>query len=174
MLETPVDVKRFCLSVTSIDGTYVSKNDYEIMNVPNNLKKFTLISYPTKYKDVMAGFNNQELAVLATVGSCQDGRAEKVLLTSKSNTNHTKILFMINSGRSEVFMQLKTAEGAIYEPFCKRIEQGKRTAYDTLCELESDRFLVGSHTATILRRKNGRTLPPTYFELKMSEYAIEI
>lgn len=163
------DTSDFCLKVASIDGTYVSENDYQIAASTESNTSDTIIEYPTSYDKIISGFDLNQLAPLATTGSCADQRYQHVLLTARSTlTSRTNILFMISSGRSEVFMQLKSASGQRINAECSRLQDGKRTAYDTICEVPASLVTEQTYNAQIARRKNGRNLPTTSFTLQKS------
>ena len=163
------DTNDFCLKVASIDGTYVSENDYQLSSSEESDKSITMIDYPTKFDNVISGFGIKQLAPLATTGSCADQRYQHVLLTARASLSaDPNVLFMISSGRSEVFMQLKSPSGQRLNADCHRLEDGKRTAYDTVCEVQALLLTEDTYSAQIARRKNGRNLPMTSFTLKKS------
>ena len=72
---------------------------------------------------------------------------------------------MISSGRSEVFMQLKSNDGTRVKATCARIEDGKRTSFDTICSVPALSLVDENYNVQIVRRKNGRSLPATQFTL---------
>lgn len=168
-IDVESDTSDFCLKVASIDGTYVSENDYQIDTSSKSNASVTMIEYPTRYDKIISGFDLKQLAPLATTGSCVDQRYQHVLLTGRSTLSpSTNILFMISSGRSEVFMQLKSASGQRINADCHRLQDGKRTAYDTVCEIPANVVKEKTYNAQIARRKNGRNLPTTSFTLQKS------
>jgi len=156
----------FCFRVTSIDGTYASENEY-LLNpesaIPNNQGLLEL-DYPTQFKTILKGFNDNELALLATDGAC-DSRADIHFFATKDKVEDgDKLRFLISSGRSQVFMRLKNKVHSL-QPSCSRIETGKRTAYDTICEIELSQLNSTDYEANIVRRKNNRALPLVNFNL---------
>lgn len=168
-IDIETDTNDFCLKVASIDGTYVSENDYQVDASSEFNASVTMIEYPTRYDKIISGFDLKQLAPLATTGSCKDQRYQHVLLTGRSTlTSSTNILFMISSGRSEVFMQFKSASGQRINAECYRLQDGKRTAYDTVCEVPASLVKEQTYNAQIARRKNGRNLPTTSFTLQKS------
>ncbi|GAB3000620.1 hypothetical protein [Psychrosphaera aestuarii] len=162
------DVSHVCFKVASIDGTYVSENDYNTASI-SATDSTILLDYPTKFTKIVNNFSNEQLAPLATTGSCSDQRYQHVLLSSRSDTvESSDVLFMVSSGRSEVFMQLKHNNVRI-KANCKRLESGKRTSYDTICKVPAASLVEDKYSAQIVRRKNGRSLPPTKFTIQKSK-----
>lgn len=170
-LDTASDMNHFCFKVSSVNGTYVSENDYKIIDSPLKSTEATILEYPTKFEELITNFEIEQLAPLATTGSCDDQRYQHVLLSARDKeTKNAEILFMISSGRSEVFMQLKSNSGQRIKANCGRLEEGKRTSYDTICKLPSSSILEETYDVKIARRKNGRSLPATTFTLQKSTY----
>ncbi len=170
LLDTVPDLDNFCFKVSSIDGTYVSENDYELQgNIEQNSPSVAL-KYPTRFEEIIASFAQNHLAPLATTGSCNEQKNKHVLLSSRAKPDaNANIIFMISSGRSEVFMQLKSTDGKRIKAKCKRLEEGKRTSYDTICAVPAQSLTTENYSVQIVRRKNGRNLPATLFTLQKSQ-----
>ncbi len=168
-LDTTNGISDFCFKVSSINGTYISENDYKLIESTPDKSNRVYIEYPTKFEKIITAFNINQLAPLATTGSCDDQRYQHVLLSSRAvNVDDSQVLFMISSGRSEVFMQLKSATGKQIKAKCERLEEGKRTSYDTICEVPASTMSEDTYNIKIARRKNGRSLPATTFTLQKS------
>ncbi|WP_076011058.1 hypothetical protein [Alteromonas abrolhosensis] len=166
LLNTSHEVSHFCFKVSSIDGAYVSENDYELQADIEPSSQTVSLEYPTKFEDILSSFNQNQLAPLATTGSCEDQRYQHVLLSSRAEPQSgSDVLFMISSGRSEVFMQLKSNDGTRVKATCARIEDGKRTSFDTICSVPALSLVDEDYNVQIVRRKNGRSLPATQFTL---------
>lgn len=162
------DTNLFCLRVSSIDGTYFSENEYLLEEVEHkvNAQGLVEVEYPTQFKSILTGFADEELSLLASEGSCGD-RAKAYLMATKDLVeDDDKLLFLISSGRSQVFMRLKS-DASNFMPRCKRIETGKRTTYDTICETDLSLFKQNTYSAEIIRRKNGRKLEDIEFDLHL-------
>jgi hypothetical protein len=170
LLDTTADVSDFCFKVSSIDGTYVSENDYRVRENDEPYSKAVVLEYPTNFKEIISHFEQIELAPLATTGSCDDQRYQHVLLSSRAEPDKSSdVLFMVSSGRSEVFMLLKSSDGKRIKANCDRIEKGKRTSYDTICSVPTSSLVSENYNVQIVRRKNGRSLPATQFTLQRSK-----
>lgn len=162
---TNLNTNIICLKVQSRDGTYFSSNEYRV-----NEKAKGLITpeYPTKYEEVLTSFSDNELAILAFEGECSDRKLNNVLISSRHNTTNDKVIVYVSSGRSDVFINTIMPKGKKKTTKCMRIENGKRTAYDTECIIDVKYLLNESNEVSILRRKSGRRLPTVRFNLVYS------
>ena len=115
---------------------------------------------------MLSGFEGSELAILAFAGSCNEKKVSNVYISAK-NMDFAKntITVLVSSGRSEVFLSNKNKEGKKKAIKCRRIEQGKRTAYDTECNLDVEKLNEGVNNIAVLRRKSGRMLPSVKFNV---------
>lgn len=159
-----IDGDSICFRVQSQDGTYRSINQYKV--VDKNTTGIISPDYPTQYNELLASFSSSELAVLAFEGNCSDKKITNVLIASRGALDVKQdVIILVSSGRSDVFFTTKSINGRKKTTKCKRIEQGKRTAYDTLCKVGFESFIVGENDVSILRRKSGRMLPPVKFKI---------
>lgn len=153
-----------CLKVQSRDGTYFSSNEYNVVNNENT--GLITPEYPTQYEDILSSFTENELGVLAYEGKCSDRKLKNVLLASRGNNiENDEVVIFVSSGRSDVFFTTKTSTGKKKTIKCSRIEEGKRTAYDTECKVNRDLLPLSVNEISILRRKSGRMLPSIKFNL---------
>lgn len=159
----------FCFQVNSIDGTYFSENEYLLTSTEKlaNEQGLVEVEYPTQFKKILKEFGDNELALLATEGSCDSQSNLHFVATKDKIENSDKVRFLISSARSQVFMRLKSNIQSI-QPTCARIEEGKRTAYDTICEINLSELVSESFDGQIIRRKNNRTLDNVNFSLSIA------
>lgn len=159
-----INEETMCLRVQSIDGTYYSTNEYRIND--KEFKGLINPDYPTQYKELLNGFDESELAILAFAGECGKKKITDAYISAR-NTNFTQntITVFVSSGRSEVFLGTTNKEGKKKTIKCSRIEQGKRTAYDTECNIDISQLYEGINSITVLRRKSGRMLPSIKFNV---------
>jgi hypothetical protein len=158
----------FCFRVMSIDGTYASENEY-VLNakaIDASEQGLVEVEYPTQFQKILNDFEDYELALLATEGECDSSGNVHYFATKDQVQNNDKIRFLISSARSQVFMRLKSKEHSL-RPSCTRIEEGKRTAYDTICEISLTSLTSADYIADIVRRKSNRKLPDTNFNLSV-------
>jgi hypothetical protein len=158
----------FCFRVMSIDGTYASENEY-VLNakaIGASEQGLVEVEYPTQFQKILNNFEDYELALLATEGGCDSSGNVHYFATKDSVQNDDKIRFLISSARSQVFMRLKSKEHSL-RPSCSRIEEGKRTAYDTICEITLSSLTSDDYQADIIRRKSNRKLPDSNFNLSV-------
>jgi len=157
----------FCFSVSSIDGTYISENNYRLQSAPDIDDPVVPIQYPTQFADLISNFSIDQLAPLATGGSCDNQKNLDILLASREqDISNASILFLVSSGRSDVFLFLTSSSGAKKRAKCQRIEHGKRTAFDTVCEISANSLDENSYEGKLIRRKIGGREKPVLFTLK--------
>jgi len=158
-----IETDSVCFRVQSKDGTYRSINQYKVDS--KSAKGVISPVYPTKYNDTLNSFSSEELAILAFEGKCSDKKLKNVLVSSRGNEEQKQIVIMVSSGRSDVFLSTHKKKGRKNTLKCNRIEQGKRTAYDTICKVGLDSLIAGVNEISVLRRKSGRMLPPVKFNV---------
>jgi hypothetical protein len=155
-----------CLQVQSKDGSYFSSNEYQITD--NTVHGVISPDYPTEYAEIINVFNHNELAILSFQGSCEQKKVNNLLIASRGDTLlSNNVVFFINSGRSDVFLNLKDKNGKNNTVQCFRIQNGKRTAYDTECKVSLDKIKMAKGKVSILRRKSGRMFPSIKLNIKL-------
>lgn len=153
-----IKAETICLRVQSMDGTYYSSNEYVVKD--KQFKGLITPTYPTKYLELLDGFDQEELAILTFAGHCNQKKFSDIYVSARSlSPDVTNVSLLVSSGRSEVFLSTKNKQGKKSTIKCKRIEKGKRTAYDTECNISLDQLNEGSNNVAVLRRKSGRMLP---------------
>jgi hypothetical protein len=156
--------KFFCLRVLSRDGTYSSTNQYLLES--NTTGDFLQADYPTKYADLLSKYSETELAVLAYTGKCEANKVTDILVSTRGSQADSKdAMILVSSGRSDVFLNIPLKVGGKKTIKCKRIEDGKRTGYDTSCKVNLSLLTTGTNELSLLRRKSGRMLPSVKFNL---------
>ena len=155
-----------CLQVQSKDGSYFSSNEYQITD--NTVYGVISPDYPTEYAEIINIFNHNELAILSFQGSCEQKKVNNLLIASRGDDLLTSnVVFFINSGRSDVFLNLKDLNGKNNIIQCFRIQNGKRTAYDTECKVSLEEIKIAKGEVSILRRKSGRMFPSIKLNIKL-------
>jgi len=169
-IPTSNDNEQICMRVLSRDGTYSSLNQYL---VPKSLPSgFQSVEYPSDFMDVITGFSKSDLAVLAYPGQCKGNPVNQLYLAARgvAKRGDTATIF-VSSGRSEVFLRVLNKNETSGMTRCKRIQQGKRTGYDTLCHVDLSKLLNGKNDISLMRRKSGRMLPSVKFSILYSTLA---
>jgi len=155
-----------CLQVQSKDGSYFSSNEYQITD--STVNGAISPDYPTKYDEIIKTFDNNELAMLSFQGSCKQKKVNNLLIASRgADLLTTNVVFFINSGRSDVFLNLKDLNGKNNTIQCFRIKNGKRTAYDTECKVSLEEIKIAKGKVSILRRKSGRMFPSIKLNIRL-------
>lgn len=143
--------QRICLKAASRDGIYTSRNVYA---VPDGAAGNVRLPYRSKLADVVRDYGEHEIALSATVGDCDSGASDYVLLGSTSTGESDAAVMYLNSfGATDVFVDI---DGEI-EP-CEYISEGRRTTFDFICTLNVSAG-DGAVAITIIRERFGREQP---------------
>lgn len=143
--------QHICLKAASRDGIYTSRNVYA---VPDGAAGNVRLPYRSKLADVVRDYGEHEVALSATVGDCDSGASDYVLLGSTSTGESDAAVMYLNSfGATDVFVEI---DGEI-EP-CEYISEGRRTTFDFICTLNVSAG-DGAVAITIIRERFGREQP---------------
>jgi len=143
--------QRICLKAASRDGIYTSRNVYA---VPDGAAGNVRLPYRSKLANVVRDYGEHEIALSATVGDCDSGASDYVLLGSTSTVESDSAVMYLNSfGATDVFVEI---DGEI-EP-CEYISEGRRTTFDFICTLNVSAG-DGTVPITIIRERFGREQP---------------
>ncbi|MCH8493933.1 MAG: hypothetical protein LAT53_11935 [Idiomarina sp.] len=150
--------KEVCLVVQSRDGAYFSSNTYLVSNLTEATAS-VIANYPTRYRALLKSFEEEELGILASEGNCAETNSNQFFLANRGSGSSEEILLMVNSSRSDVFLNLtNTKESKSIR--CNRIRDGVRTSFDTTCRIKKE-LLENYHGDVLLvRRQGSRVLPP--------------
>jgi len=143
--------QRICLKAASRDGIYTSRNVYAL---PDGAAGNVRLPYRSKLAEVVGLYGEHELALSATVGDCDSGASDYVLLGSTSTGESDSAVMYLNSfGATDVFVEI---DGKT-EP-CEYISEGRRTTFDFICTLDVSAG-DGAVPITIIRERFGREQP---------------
>ena len=150
----------FCMQLMSRDGSYWSQNSFRL---PSGEAGLVRLEYPSPYLERLYDDQAKELAVLAKLGPCAEAGLPLIAgWRSSQLEDPERITLFINSARTYTFVA-GNYDGVWDKPApCSPIEDGRRTAYDTSCELD---FNDGLQAVKILRRRYDRMLPPEVIRL---------
>ena len=152
-----------CVQVVSRDGRYWAENTFVLPPAVGGQP--VLLAYPSAHRDLLRTLGEDELALLAYQGECGRRGGRQLLLSARSpaDTPPGRVWIFVNSGRTDTYVQVKNDAGARRPSRCRRIRQGRRTAFDTVCtvELPKPEAVAGPLEVRILRRRYERMLPPT-------------
>jgi hypothetical protein len=146
-----------CLRAASRDGIYTSKNLYAL---PAGVEGVVVLPYPSTQEDVVRQYADDEIALAATSGNCDEGTTEFYLVTGSQAQAATEVVVYVNSfGATDVLYHIDDEPSS-----CQYIDEGRRTTYDFICHL--DGIPSGAATAvTIIRERFGREQPAVTFQL---------
>lgn len=143
--------QRVCLKAASRDGIYTSRNVYA---VPDGAAGNVRLPYRSKLANVVRDYGEHEIALSATVGDCDSGGSDYVLLGSTSTGEVDSAVMYLNSfGATDVFVEI---DGEIEA--CEYISEGRRTTFDFICTLNVSAG-DGAVPIAIIRERFGREQP---------------
>jgi len=153
-----------CVHVSSRDGRYVSRNTFvlpaEIPAAP------VALEYPSSHEDFLRGLDPDGLAVRVSPGQCGDEEAELLYAAGArfgtGDPGGQRIAVLVNSARADTFVAVANDPEARRPRRCRSIQEGRRTAFDTVCELALGGLETGDAPleVRIVRRHYDRMLPP--------------
>lgn len=123
---------QFCLRVSSRDGVYSMDGRYTF---ENNTESELMLAYPTLNRDIVAGFERDNVALAVNPGRCGSNRLT-FLLPHLSTAFPTEVLLAINGFQAtDVFFSIESTDGVAVDGECEYIEEGRHTAYDFMCSV---------------------------------------
>lgn len=148
--------KSACLTASSQDGIYTSRNVYELTANPDGRVP---LPYKSKMKKVVKQYRD-EIALAATTGDCDSGSTYYYLVDKAGSVQATKLYVYLNSfGATDAYIQAGGSDEA-----CEFISEGRRTSFDFICTLDAipaERPVV----VTIDRERFGRAQPRVEFQI---------
>ena len=111
------EITNLCVELSSKDGRYSAKLNYDISEALEGLQQFYL---PTKYKDELSGYVSDELVILASLGNACTEKPEFYLISGwKDSCKPSSMVIYINSS-IETSLVVQSADGGTEEfPFTK-------------------------------------------------------
>ena len=184
---------RLCVQVTSRDGRYWAENNFRLTKraaedeqpkiiEPARLQYDTeyddekpkinepvRLQYDTEYEDELKGFKLDELAILSYTHDCGQSRENSYFPAIRNGYSGEKnrLRIYINSGRADSYVRVENSiEGNNKSRMCRRFTEGRRTGYDTVCEIPlSSDLTLNPLKIDIYRRKYDKNLPKESFEI---------
>lgn len=154
--------EKICLTTQSRDGVYYSRNTY---NVPPQPDAVTLIQLPyegTARRDLIQSYDQGDLAVQATPGSCSQG--SNTYLVAARDQEFDSVELLINGfGATAVFYQTPSGSDAS----CTEFLAGRRTSYDYKCLVPVSQLDQGRQIILIERERYGRPLGSVEVEVQL-------
>lgn len=151
-----------CVQVISKDGRYWSENEFRLplIDTPSSV----LLAYDSEYDELIEAAGREDLATLSFLGKCSSSSNLEYLAASgpKLKSEEKTLLVFVNSGRADVYASIQSSSTRSQPSACTSLTEGRRTGYDTICELtlESSQSNIES-TVTIYRRRFENVLPST-------------
>ena len=158
-----------CVQAVSIDGRYFAEGTIAAAALPT-LPGRVELEYQTQYDRKLRDLPPLQLAILAFAGDCTavSETLPRVFAVYRSAPPGplARVSLLINSERLDTAVRYSNrAKEAIYSR-CQRIEDGRRTSFDTICVLSN---LASSTSIAIERRRYERLLPDIKLQLVTGE-----
>ena len=163
--------KSICVQVMSRDGRYWSENSFQL---PKGIGATPVrLEYPSRHRDFLQQLGFGDLAILSSAGECGEVDDEVLYLAGhKTARGRTGISVFVNAGRADTYIAVGNVPELRRPARCRQIEEGRRTGFDTVCQIDLDRVdhVPESVDVRILRRRYERMLPPTEFTLLLPDW----
>jgi hypothetical protein len=151
------------------DGRYWSKNTFQL---PASIGASPVaLEYPSAHQKFLTQQQFGGLAVLGTPRECTDTDMNTVFPAGMNDGGDAEpvVNIFVNSGRSDTYLSVKNDAGMRRPARCQKIQEGRRTGYDTICRIQLNKLAAAADTLDIkiVRRRYERMLPATEFTLQL-------
>jgi hypothetical protein len=158
---------RVCVQVMSRDGRYWAENNFRLpaentTGPLSSINEPVSLQYDSRYDSELRLFEADDLAVLSSPRECGAKGSDSYFPATHTRVTgaNKALLVYINSGRADSFVRVTNRTSVDKPHKCRRFTEGRRTGYDTLCEvalLPSDAALEALDIS-IYRRKYDKNL----------------
>lgn len=157
-----------CVQLMSRDGRYWAENNFRATS--SQAKGPVKVEYESRYEDQLSKLQEDDLAILSHPSDC-DNEDFGVYLPAalRRGSQKTKQLKVyVNSARADTFVRVTRGEDKKTLK-CQRITEGRRTGYDTICEIDLQQIDYNAQMLDlkIYRRKFDRNLAPVSLQVRM-------
>lgn len=109
------EITNLCVELSSKDGRYSAKLNYDISTVSEGLQQFYL---PTKYRDELSDYASDELVILASLGNTCMEKPEFYLISGWNHSSKPSSMVIYINSAIEASLALQSADGGTAEfPF---------------------------------------------------------
>lgn len=126
--------KNICIELSSKDGRYSAKLDYEVSKSIKGIQEFYL---PTKYKKELLDYKSDEVVILASSGSTCDEGPISYLLSSWSGSPSLSTISLYVNSPMETTLMVNTSNGNSIEFPCSSVDY-PNIAYNKKCSASFD------------------------------------
>jgi hypothetical protein len=135
-----------CVSISSIDGKYKAKLEYDIKNTGSGEFEFEI---PTEHKDKLSKYKTQNVAIISKSGqSCTSTNG--IYHVASWNKSLEDKRYMYFGGETPVSISLFDAKGKITKVKAEKIEGVPAISYKWKCEVSQE--LLAKTTKIIVNR----------------------
>ncbi|RLA44225.1 MAG: hypothetical protein DRR04_10640 [Gammaproteobacteria bacterium] len=153
---------KVCVQIMSRDGRYWAENNFLLPD--GALDGPIQLRYDSHYADELQAFESNDLAILSRLGACDDPANDKYVLSSRGKLadRGRALLVFVNSARADTYAGVMNRPDREKPRKCRRIVEGRRTGYDTICEiaLREDDAGLENLEIKVYRRKYEKSLKP--------------
>lgn len=160
---------RICVQVMSRDGRYWAENNFVLPEVVAGAAVH--LRYESRYLEELNLAGADDLALLSFFGSCDADQEREYVLTSRAklSSGDRALIIYVNSARADTYAGILNRAQREKPQRCRVLTEGRRTGYDTICELalrEGDSELDALRIK-IFRRKYEKSLRPVELTVRL-------
>ena len=162
-------ITNLCVEISSKDGRYSAKLNYDISATVNGFKEFYL---PTKYVGELSNYASNELVILASLSNTCVEKVESYLISSWENSGENSAVVLYINSTIETSLMVKSSDGNSEEFSFEKVNS-PTVAYNKKCVVPLN-TLNGESTMLFINqrvRKMGRVKFNSYkMPLKLSKF----
>ena len=148
--------ENICVIMRSIDGKYESRFSKQLSKDLSGLTQFILES---EYQNIFSNYSPDTIAILVNTSSKCKGKLVGALPAVWGKPADNSLKVFLNSGLYQTKLKLYKPDGTKEKIPCTQIENDKKVAYDTQCQIISPEIYDLTKTK-ILRKNFGNVLKP--------------
>lgn len=166
-----------CLETVTVDGSYWAQGEIPTRSLASDpagvLVRYGEETRPENGREIenlLHGFDERSVAVLATVGGCQDDHSDEQIVVVRRGPGSPKVgvRLFINASRNQVDVGYSGEDGHARTATCRLISgERQRIAFDTLCDLEGP--LPRNVSVSVSMTRFERKLPERKYRLLVEE-----
>ncbi len=153
---------KVCVQIMSRDGRYWAQNTFLVPAV--KISGPVILDYASRYSQQLEETAAYDLAILSYQGACSSKKTSEFILTSRAKLSQQPeaLIIYVNSARADTFASVVNRTSRMKPQKCRKITEGRRTGYDTICEiaLQKEDTDLEQLRIKIYRRKYEKNLRP--------------
>lgn len=161
MPESLNGIEYLCFQVLSRDGTYNSRNTYQVPETAVNQGLSVDYSQSKHLGFLKQQVSSGTLAVKASLGHCSESKGTSyfAINKSKSNESHGDLRIYLDSlGATDVKLAARGKNKKVIRANCQSLQGKRLTGFDYVCSLPASKFEKSTLDVQIVRFKHKRKL----------------